>query len=296
ADLVSMLVEATQYCGYGWIGPNPSYGFSVINRGCASGNYSFPHELGHNFGARHDTYVDPTPTPYAYGHGWVDVNEGWRDVMAYNNACSAVGKNCTRIAYFSNPSLSYGSPADPLGSTATANVVQVHNQNAYTVANFRVASGGCSYSLSPTGSSMAAGAGSGSFGVTAGAGCAWNATSSASSWLTISAGSGTSGTGTLMYSVAGNGGAARSGTISVGGQPYTVNQAAGCTYSLSPTSASAASSGGTGTVSLTTGSGCAWTASSSGSWLTVTSVTSGSGNATIGYSAAANAGTTVRSA
>ncbi|HEX6138059.1 MAG TPA: M12 family metallo-peptidase, partial [Casimicrobiaceae bacterium] len=73
ADLVSLFIENGQYCGMGWIGPSAAYAFSVVNRGCASGNYSFPHELGHNFGARHDTYVDAATTPYAYGHGWVDV-------------------------------------------------------------------------------------------------------------------------------------------------------------------------------------------------------------------------------
>ena len=76
ADLVSLFVENPQYCGLGWIGPSANYGFTVVNRGCASPNLSFPHELGHNFGARHDTYVDPLTSPYAYGHGWVDVAAG----------------------------------------------------------------------------------------------------------------------------------------------------------------------------------------------------------------------------
>jgi hypothetical protein len=82
ADLVSLFVENPQYCGLGWIGPSAGYGFTVVNRGCASANLSFPHELGHNFGARHDTYVDSATSPYAYGHGWVDVGQRWRDVMA----------------------------------------------------------------------------------------------------------------------------------------------------------------------------------------------------------------------
>ena len=46
ADLVSLFIENGQYCGIAWIGPSASYGFSVINRGCASGNLSFAHELG----------------------------------------------------------------------------------------------------------------------------------------------------------------------------------------------------------------------------------------------------------
>src|SRR5205085_2296676 len=38
------------------------------------------------------------------------------------------------------------------------------------------------------------------------------------------------------------------------------------------------------------GSGCAWTASSGASWVTITSGASGSGNGTVGYSVAANTG------
>ncbi|MGE5737858.1 MAG: choice-of-anchor D domain-containing protein, partial [Betaproteobacteria bacterium] len=44
-------------------------------------------------------------------------------------------------------------------------------------------------------------------------------------------------------------------------------------------------------VALTTTSACPWTASSSASWLTVTSVTSGTGSATVSYAVAANTGT-----
>ena len=290
ADLVSMFVESAQYCGYGWIGPSANYGFSVINRGCSSGNYSFPHELGHNFGARHDVYVDATTSPYAYGHGYVDCFEGWRDVMAYPTQCGG-----TRIPYFSNPNMTYGSPPDVLGSISTADTARVHNQNAYTVANFRLSSssGGstCGYALSPGSASVGTSAGTGSLTVTTATGCAWNSTPSAS-WLAVAAGSGTTGTGTLNYSFGANSGPARSATISVDGQLFTVNQGTGCTYALSSTSASVSADGGTGTTSLTTGSACTWTASSSASWLTVSSASSGSGSATVSYSANANTGST----
>ena len=112
ADLVSLFVENPQYCGLAWVGPSADYAYSVVNRGCASGNYSFAHELAHNFGALHDPYVDPSTSPYAYGHGLTDPAEGWRTVMAYNNACAAAGTSCVRIPFFSNPSLTYGSPAN----------------------------------------------------------------------------------------------------------------------------------------------------------------------------------------
>ena len=78
--------------------------------------------------------------------------------------------------------------------------------------------------------------------------------------------------------------------MTIAGQTFTINQAAGCSYILTPTGASVAAGGGSGTTSLVTASDCAWSASSSASWLTVTSAASGTGNATISYTAAANTG------
>ena len=69
-----------------------------------------------------------------------------------------------------------------------------------------------------------------------------------------------------------------------------------CTYTLSPTSAGYTSSGGTGSVSVSAESTCAWTATSSASWLTVGSGASGTGNGTVTYSVATNPGTTSRTA
>ena len=289
ADLVSMFVESSQYCGYGWIGPSAGSAFTVVNRGCASGNYSFPHEIGHNFGARHDVYVDSTTSPYAYGHGYVDCIEGWRDVMAYPTQCGG-----TRIPYFSNPNMTYGSPPDLLG-TSTSDVARVHNQNATTVANFRLSTSGssggtCTYAFSPTSASYSASASSSSFTVTTGSGCAWNSASSAS-WLTITTGSGTSGSGALNYSVSANSGPARSATITVGGVAFTVNQASGCAYALTPSSATATAAGGSGTTTVNATSGCSWTAASSAAWLSASSASSGSGSATITYATAVNTGT-----
>ena len=291
ADLVSLFVENGQYCGMGWIGPNPNYGFTVVNRGCASGNLSFPHEIGHNFGARHDTYVDAATTPYAYGHGYVNTNGGWRDVMAYNNACAAIGISCTRIAYLSNPNVYYGSPASPPGNATTADTARVHNQNALTVANFRASKSGtspaCTWSLSPASASAGSAAGAGSIGITTQSGCAWNAASNAG-WLT--AGTSASGSGTLAYSYGVNTGPARSAALTIGGTTFTLSQASGCTYTLGTTSVSVPAAGASGSTTLSTSAGCTWTASSSASWLSVTTAASGTGSATVGYSVGANTG------
>ncbi|MGE5171461.1 MAG: choice-of-anchor D domain-containing protein [Rudaea sp.] len=280
ADLVSLFVENGQYCGYGWIGPSASYAFSVVNRGCASANYSFPHELGHNFGARHDTYVDASTTPYAYGHGWVDVAQAWRDVMAYNNACAAAGVSCVRIGYFSTPSLTYG--GDPLGSASTADVVRVHNGNAVTVANFRPAGGTvsspCTYALSPTSASVPAGGASGSTALTTASGCAWTASSSAS-WLAITSATSGSGSATVSYAASANGGGARSANLSIGGQTFLVTQSATVTVasasmSLSPTSI------GFGTVQLgkTSGAKTATLSNTGSDALTIDSIAIGGAN------------------
>jgi uncharacterized protein (TIGR03437 family) len=69
-----------------------------------------------------------------------------------------------------------------------------------------------------------------------------------------------------------------------------------CTYSIAPTSAQISAAGGSGTVAVTTASGCSWTATSSAAWLTITSGASGTGNGTVTYSVAANSATASRTA
>ena len=64
--------------------------------------------------------------------------------------------------------------------------------------------------------------------------------------------------------------------------------------SLNPTSASFPTNGGTGSVSLGMVGNCSWQATSSVSWVTITSATSGSGNATISYSVGATTSITPR--
>lgn len=81
----------------------------------------------------------------------------------------------------------------------------------------------CSYSISPTGQSFNANGGAGSFNVLSLANCAWPATSNAS-WLAITSGASGSGNGTVFYLVQANNGVARTGTLTVAGQTFTVTQ------------------------------------------------------------------------
>lgn len=140
ADLVSLWVESGNACGIGYLMTNPStgfapFGFNVVARGCATGNYSFGHELGHNMGAHHDAYVAPDPGAYAYSHGFYNTAGQWRTIMAYNNACANLGFNCTRIQRFSNPNVNYN--GSPTGAAGSADNAATLNNTASFVANFR---------------------------------------------------------------------------------------------------------------------------------------------------------------
>ena len=62
----------------------------------------------------------------------------------------------------------------------------------------------------------------------------------------------------------------------------------GCSYSISPSSASFAATGGDGTVTVDTAAGCAWTATTNSTWMTITSGSSGSGAGSVAYNVAQN--------
>ena len=62
----------------------------------------------------------------------------------------------------------------------------------------------------------------------------------------------------------------------------------GCFFSLGSSSQSFQSSGGSGSVTVNGTAGCAWTASSNESWITITSGGQGSGPGSVGYSVAQN--------
>jgi hypothetical protein len=78
---------------------------------------------------------------------------------------------------------------------------------------------------------------------------------------------------------------ALSGTTAGDWSPYAyfVYSAPACGFTLSATSASFGRAGGSGTVTVTAPSGCAWTASSSARWLTITAGGSGNGSGTVSY-------------
>ncbi|MBN2353081.1 MAG: hypothetical protein JXD23_10970 [Spirochaetales bacterium] len=161
ADMVTLLVEnMTSYCGIGYMPStvahgNLTYAFTVLKRSCAVANLSYPHELGHNMGARHDCTNDSAiGSPYDYNHGYYvstpadGSGQSWRTVMAYNDCTSGP---CNRIPYFSNPSLNYSptgsASTDAMGTSTvagncTADNRQTLNNTGSTISNYICSSPG----------------------------------------------------------------------------------------------------------------------------------------------------------
>lgn len=110
---------------------------------------------------------------------------------------------------------------------------------------------------------------------------------SGSSTLTLSAGS-TATQGAYTVTVTGTAGATvRTATV-------TLTVGAACSYTLDPTAASLAATAASYAVKVTAAAGCAWTTTTSTSWITLGSPVSGSGNGTVPYSVTANTASSPR--
>ena len=141
ADVVGLVVgNAVSHCGVAYIMENPDvnfapFGFFVVRRSCATGYYSFGHELGHLLSARHDKFVDATEdTPFSFNHGHLAPSCEVRTAMGYQHGCSAEGADCTRKPFYSNPNVEYAGCT--LGAEDSNNALTI-NSTAPIVATFR---------------------------------------------------------------------------------------------------------------------------------------------------------------
>ena len=148
----------------------------------------------------------------------------------------------------------------------------------------------CTYAVSPASHDFGAAGAVFSVALTTASTCAWTVHSNVAWVVVVGAASG-SGDATVALSAAPNTGAARAGTVTIGGQTVSVTQdalAPPCNYTLSPKSATFTQNAGSGTVTVTAGQACAWTATPDASWVAITSGVSGIGSGTVRYTVSAN--------
>ena len=152
----------------------------------------------------------------------------------------------------------------------------------------------CAFGLSTGAISMSAAGGSSGLSVTTGAACDWTAVSDAA-WVTITSGTPGSGTGNVGIQVAPNlTVAARVAILTVAGHSVSVTQAGPCSFAVSTTTATAPSGGLAGSVTVSAGTGCAWTAVSNAPWISVSSGGSGSGNGLVLFAVTLNSSVSTR--
>jgi hypothetical protein len=218
-----------------------------------------------------------------------------RSAFTLKNVCDIRRKNIFSLIFFC---LCFGILGIIQPQKILASDVQTTGQSPVTIFNLvpgtslsnavNFTDAGCSYSFNPGTQSFNAAGGNGNTSLITQNGCAYTVVSNAPFITVTSGGSGT-GNGTISFTVAANDGPARTGTITIAGQPFTVTQADGCTYSLSPSSASFTSDGGVGSFAVTTGAGCTFTAESNDAFIIVnTGTVIGSG--TVSFNVFGNGG------
>ena len=148
---------------------------------------------------------------------------------------------------------------------------------------------GCTPTIAPEHQSIPASGGNGSFRIAVGEGCAWTLRSN-TEWITIASTATGTGAASVAYSVSANQGPLRTGTITVAGRTFTVEQGSGCTYAISPTTREVGVTGQTVTVSVATAQVCTWTAKSNVSWIGVSSGVIGTGSGNVQLAVATNPG------
>jgi len=131
ADMVSLIYDTGGYCGVAYIMTSLAASFeadcfSVVRDSCATGYYSFAHELGHNMGSAHDR-ANAGSALQTYSYGWRTSDNAYRSIMSYSPG--------TRIATFSNPAKD--APNGLALGTATDNNAASINTSSTTISAFR---------------------------------------------------------------------------------------------------------------------------------------------------------------
>ena len=119
----SFFLDVSSGVGYRPNNPNPELAYSVVDRSCATGYYSFAHEIAHNMGCQHDRKSDA-----AAGINWGYYGTNYRSIMSY-------GGN-RRVLYFSSADSQVKWEGKTLGQANTDNAGHI-TARLQDYANFR---------------------------------------------------------------------------------------------------------------------------------------------------------------
>jgi len=136
ADSAVLLVKDTKACGYGFVNTVFSCNtFSITKKSCATGYFSFGHELSHNFGAHHNPEAlseDEEQSGDGYGHLIQPTGptkySGYRTIMAYH-----ADGHSKRVNYYSNPDVLFKN--NPTGIEGLSNNARVITANRFAMAS-----------------------------------------------------------------------------------------------------------------------------------------------------------------
>jgi len=129
-DFVALIIHDSQYCGIAFLGPRVDLMYSVTAWNCATGYFSFGHEIGHNMGLNHDKGTSNACSNQAYNYGYRDPDAQFRSILAYSCRSGQCDNNagngrCTRVQRFSNPNFGYN--GSPIGTANIDNARQIND-------------------------------------------------------------------------------------------------------------------------------------------------------------------------
>ena len=200
--------------------------------------------------------------PAAGARGSIDITAP--DSCNWNASATPSWITLSNTSGIAQGSVSYTVAANPT-SQARTGAITIANQTVNVTQDATV----CGQVLTPLNANVSAIAGTYSFNVATS--CNYTAVSN-SGWIRLVSNATGTGTSDVGYSVAANSSPdARTGTITVGSQVFTVSQSgAGCTLTLSPGAADVDAKGGLGSFAVTASGSCRWQASTDAGWVHIT--------------------------
>jgi hypothetical protein len=278
--------------------PNEGYSFVNWTEGgtavSASSNYTFTATSDGTLVANFLCSSSILPTNASYDAG------GGEGTVTVTDALDCVWTATSDAGWITILSGPTGSIGGTVSYTVASNTDYFVRKGAMTIAGqtFTVdqaASMYCVFLLNPASIKLPAKGGSKIVKVLSlGEPCDWTAVSN-DPFITITGGASGTGNGEVNYTVPGNTNTvALTGTTTIAGQTFTVNQdAGGCKFKLNSKHKTFKAAGGSATVKVTPNlSDCDWIAVSNDSFITITDGASGVGKGTISYTVAPNTNTT----